>query len=446
MRFVLDAIYVVAGLVYLPVLLYRIVVRGKSRRGWSERFGFVPTRSHGDRCIWIHAVSVGEVNATVTLVKAIEKELPHLAVVVSSTTDTGSERAAQIYPNHVRFRYPLDFSWAVRRAIRRLRPAVIVLMELETWPNLIEVARRYGVPVMIANGRITEQRSMRRFRWPVLRPIARRMFSRLSCVGAQDATYAARFRELGTPADRVHVTGTMKYDTAVVADRVDGQEELADQMGIRRDRPLWVCGCTGPGEEAVILEAYLKLRDVVPDLQVAIIPRKPERFDEAAAEIEKHRLRFVRRSAARSPDAGQNRSPADKVGVFLGDTMGELRKFYALADVVFVGRTMVPLGGSDVLEVAGLAKPIVVGPSVYNFAEPVEMLRSGGGIVQIDKMVDQPGAVERLTEVTRDLLQDAPARHALGQAARQVLLANQGATARTLALLRGLLADEPARN
>jgi 3-deoxy-D-manno-octulosonic-acid transferase len=440
MRFLLDVIYTLAGMIYLPVLLYRMIVLGKSRRGWAERFGFVEARPGTDRCIWIHAVSLGEVNATGTLVKAIQGELPHLPVVLSTTTDTGHDRARQIYPNLRVFRYPLDFSWAVGRTIRRLRPAAIVLMELEVWPNLIQVARRRGVPVMIVNGRITEQRSMRRFGKPVIRSVARWMFSQLSCVGAQDETYARRFRELGTPADRVHVTGTMKYDTAGVADHVDGQDGLAEEMGIDRKRPLWVCGCTGPGEEGVVLDAYTRLRHETPDLQVAIIPRKPERFDEAAAEIERRHLPFVRRSTAKAfqPDHGGGHNG---VSIFLGDTMGELRKFYALADVVFVGRTMCPLGGSDVLEVAGLAKPIVIGPSVYNFAEPVRMLLDGAAILQIDKMADQSGAVERLAEAVGPLLKDDRARRALGQAARNVLLANQGATARTMALLTKLLGE-----
>ncbi len=431
----MDTMYTVAGVGYLPILLYRMLVLGKSRTGWGDRFGGVQTRPGADRCVWIHAVSVGEVNATGTLIKAIERELPDLPVVVSTTTDTGFARARQVYPNRLVFRYPLDFSWAVERAIHRLRPAAIVLMELEIWPNLMEVAHRCGVPVMVANGRITEQRSMRRFTKPVVRSIARRMFGQLASVGAQDETYAERFRVLGTPPDRVHVTGTMKYDTAAVTDRVDGQDVLADEMGIDVDRPLWVCGCTGPGEEAVVLDAYMKLRDATDGLQLAIIPRKPERFEEAASEIERRRLPFVRRSATRDGTS----SEGSGVGVFLGDTMGELRKFYALADVVFVGRTMVALGGSDVLEVAGLGKAMVIGPSVYNFAEPVRALLAGEGVVQIDKMVDDEGAADRLGEAVRQLLQDPPARQRLGESARQVLLANQGATDRTVALLRGLI-------
>ncbi len=439
MRYLFDILYTMAGILYLPILLYRILALGKSRRGWGERFGGGVARPGSDGCIWIHAVSLGEVNATVTLVKTIEKELPQFPVAISTTTDTGYDRARQLYADKPVFRYPLDFSWAVSRAIRRVRPAAIVLMELEVWPNLIEVCRQMGVPVMVVNGRITEQKSMRRFSRPIVRGIARRMFRGLSCVGAQDQTYAERFRLLGTPADRVHVTGTMKYDTAAVADRVNGQEELAADLGIDRRKPLWVCGCTGPGEEAVALDAYIRLRTTVPNLQLAIIPRKPERFEEAARAIAERQLPFVRRSEMKGADASRPASHRSGVAVFLGDTMGELRKFYALSDVVFVGRTMTPLGGSDVLEVAGLAKPILVGPSVYNFAEPVEMLQTAGAIVRVEKMVDDAGAADALAEATGKLLQDDYKRREIGQAARQVLLSNQGATGRTVALLARLV-------
>ncbi len=437
MRFLLDAIYTAAGLLYLPVLLYRMLILGKSRTGWRERLGGVAELPGTGKSIWIHAVSVGEVNATQTLIKAIERELPDLPVVISTTTDTGYARARQVYPNPRVFRFPLDFSWAVAGAIVRVRPAVILLMELEVWPNLMAVTRKRGVPVMIANGRVTEQKSMRRFGKPIVRSLARWMFSRVACVGAQDEAYAERFRALGVPADRVHVTGTMKYDTAAVVDHVEGQEALATELGIDRDRPLWVCGCTGPGEETVILDAFAELRERVRGLQVAIVPRKPERFEEAAGEIEKRNMPFVRRSTTQAAAAGQAERPA--VDVFLGDTMGELRKFYALADVVFVGRTMCPLGGSDVLEVAGLAKPIVVGPSVYNFAEPVRTLLDGDGIVQIDTMVDDEGCVEALADSVRALLEDESRRTALGESARRALLANQGATDRTVALLKRVL-------
>ena len=321
------------------------------------------------------------------------------------------------------FYFPLDFSWMARRALKRVRPAVVVLMELEVWYHHVHEAARMDIPVAVANGRITE-RSYRRYR--LAGPYVRSMFSKLAWVGAQDQTIAERFIELGARPDRVAVTGTMKYDTARIADRVEGQEELARTLGIRPDRPLWVAGQTGPGEEEVVMAAFKRLREKLPNLQLAIIPRKPERFGEAGAVIEKHGFRCVRRG--RHPD-GIAADP-DDANVILGDTMGELLKFYALASATFVGRTIAPLGGSDVLEVAGLAKPIVIGPSYYNFQQPVEALLAGKAIAILP---DRPGHLaEELAARIGDLLTDPVKAGRGGRAARRIVIDNQGATARTV--------------
>jgi 3-deoxy-D-manno-octulosonic-acid transferase len=290
------------------------------------------------------------------------------------------------------------------------------------WPNLIEVATAREIPVIIANGRVTVEKSMRRFNRPVIRWLSRRMFGKLRWVGAQDETYAARFGELGVPAERIAVTGSLKYDAADVADRIDGQDELAEQMGISAAQPLWVCGSTGPGEEALILDAYTSLLGDFPDLQLAIIPRKPERFDEVAELVVARGFACLRRSTG---------SPAVPTGVteprpvFLGDTMGELRKFYALATVVFVGRSLVPMGGSDVMEVAGLAKPILVGPHTQNFTEAVDILLNAGAARRVEQPRDLAGAAS-------ELLGDERRRTRRGLAGRRAIMARRGATQRTV--------------
>jgi 3-deoxy-D-manno-octulosonic-acid transferase len=249
------------------------------------------------------------------------------------------------------------------------------------------------------------------------------MFRKIRWVGAQDQMYADRFVELGVPAERVEVTGSVKYDAADVVDHIEGQEQLAEEMTIDPGKPVWVCGSTGPGEEALVLDAYdHALRDV-PELQLAIIPRKPERFDEVANLIARRGFACLRRSGQPPvvpPDASQPRS------VFLGDTMGELRKFYALATVAFVGRSLVPLGGSDVMEVAGLAKPVLVGPHTGNFAEAVEALLASGGAEQV-------GSAAALGEAVVKLLQDSERRERMGQAARRTIVTRRGATARIIA-------------
>ncbi len=419
----LDLLYLVAlATVGWPYLLYRRRTRGPQNVSWRELLGRVPSRPVSARCVWIHGVSLGEINATRTIVDELRRRAPDTVVVVSSTTQTGLARARTLYPKLVTFRFPADLSFAIRAALDRIRPSAIVLMELEVWPNLIEVTRQYDIPVLIANGRITEQRSLRRFQWPIVRYFARRMFSQLRWVGVQDATYASRFLELGVPAERVEVTGSVKYDAADLSDYIEGQSELAEAMGIAADKPLWTCGSTGPGEEAMVLEAYTRLLGEHPDLQLAIIPRKPERFDEVAELIVRSGYACLRRSTG-SPSVPEGKD--EPRPVFLGDTMGELRRFYSLAQVVFVGRSLVPMGGSDVMEAAGLAKPVIVGPYTDNFAEAVNLLLSEGALRQ----VSAPGA---LATVVSDLLRHAERRAQMGQAGRAAIASRAGATRLTV--------------
>jgi len=478
MRWVADLIYLLAGLVYLPVALYNALMVGKNRRGWRQRFGFVPKfrlNSEGKNTagrIWIHAVSLGEINATPKLVEALRQRLPHHDIVFSTTTDTGFARAVQLYGAEKVFRFPLDFSVVISRVLNRVAPTLIVLVELEVWYNLVRMATHRGISVAVVNGRLT-QRSARRLSW-LGRPV-RSMFSDLAWVGAQDETIAARFRQLGVRPDRIVVTSSLKWDTALITDRVEGAEELALALGIDGAQPLWVCGSTGPGEEAIILEAYRKLlrnaktpkrqnaetvgraspaeiakspscqitkskidnrQSTIPPL-LSLVPRKPERFDEVAELIERCGFRCVRRSQRPDgiPSASHREtdSPTEPV-VVLGDTMGELRKFYCLADVVFVGRSLVPMGGSDPMEVAALGKPILVGPHMENFHEPVEALKEAGAIRFVRTADDVASSVA-------ELCTDRSTAQSLGILARDVVRGRQGATQITSDRLIDLLTD-----
>jgi 3-deoxy-D-manno-octulosonic-acid transferase len=418
----MDLIYGLALCIGWPYVLYRRLTRGRSGVRCREYFGRVPSRPVSAHCVWIHGVSLGEVNATRTIVAELHRRSPDTVVVVSSTTRTGLDQARKLYPNLVTFRFPLDFSFAIRAVLARVRPSVIVLMELEVWPNLIDSAAARRIPVIIANGRVTADRSVRRFNWPIVRWFARRMFRRLQWVGAQDGTCRSRFIELGVAPERVEVTGSVKYDAAEVSDWIEGQDELAQTMGIVPGRPLWVCGSTGPGEEALTLDAYAKLLEQFPDLQLAVIPRKPERFEEVAQLIVRCGYACLRRSTGAPLVPGGAIEPRP---VFLGDTMGELRKFYSLATVVFVGRSLVPMGGSDVMEAAGLAKPILVGPYTDNFAEAVNLLRAEGACRQVS-------SADGLAAAVSDLLRHPERRHQMGQAGRAAILSRRGATTRTV--------------
>lgn len=436
MRWIADLLYLLAGLAYSPVAIFNAVVLGKNRRGWRQRFGSVRRFEPGRRRIWVHAVSLGEVNATPKLIEALQEKLGDCDIVISTTTDTGYARAIHFYgPDRV-FRFPLDFSMVIDRVLRRINPTMIVLVELEVWYNLVRLATRRGIPVAVVNGRLTK-RSARRF--GALGGIVKPMFRDLAWVGAQDEEIARRFRGLGTVPERTSVTSSLKWDSALVADRVEGMDALAAAVGIDGSCPLWVCGSTGPGEELIILDAYRRLcgswpyrlgdmpekadvRDGKYPLQLAIVPRKPERFDEVARLIDRAGFACVRRSDR--PDGCDPPVDMDRT-VILGDTMGELRKFYALSHVVFVGRTLVPLGGSDPMEVAALGKPIVVGPHTDNFEPAVAALRSADAIRCV---ADGDG----LSEVVGAILAHALLDEGVGSRAREVVLRNQGATRRTV--------------
>lgn len=422
MTILIDIAYGLALLVIWPLLAYRRWKRGPGSLSLLERLGRVPSRPVSGSCVWLHGVSLGEINATRTIVQEIRRRSPETAIVISSTTQTGLQQARELYPALTVIRFPVDFSFAIHTALERIRPSIIVLMELEVWPNLLLVAEQREIPVIIANGRVTEERTMRTFRKPLLRNIGRWMFRRIRWVGAQDAAYARLFVELGVPADRVVVTGSVKYDGAQVADHIAGQEQLAEAMTIDPQQQLWVCGSTGPGEEEMILDAYEKLLRERPDLQLAIIPRKPERFDEVAALIAARGFACLRRSGKPPLVPTGVETPR---AVFLGDTMGELRKFYALATVVFVGRSLIPGGGSDVMEVAGLGKPILVGPHTENFKEAVALLMAEGAA----RLVATPPG---LRQHVGDLLENPQKRAAMGAAGQRVVVAQRGATDRTV--------------
>ncbi len=436
----IDLLYIPLAVLYLPFLLYQMLVLKKNRRGWGQRFGFIRRRCDRRPCVWIHAVSLGEVNAARGLVRQIESRLPSYDIVLSATTDTGYAAAVKQHEPKQVFRYPLDFSLVVRRVMDRIRPDAIVLMELEVWPNLLAAARRRDIPMLIANGRITHERSMRRFSLPVVRPIARWMFRNITAVGAQNEVYADRFRRLGASPDRVVVTGSMKYDTALIADRVPGDDALAQAMGIRRERPLVVAGSTGPGEERMLLSAYRTLLSRLPGLQLAMVPRKPERFDEIARLIQSEGFACRRRSACADDAQGPSEQDRkDRPTVFLGDTMGELRKFYSLADVVFVGRSLVPMGGSDLMEVAGLAKAMCFGPYVENFQDVAERLLDANAAVRVNGEAELASALGRL-------LSEPETARTMGGAAQEVVRARRGATAKTVSLLceaLGRRGDDP---
>jgi 3-deoxy-D-manno-octulosonic-acid transferase len=404
-----------------------MVHRGRYRTGWDQRLGKISRRLPQKKCIWIHAVSVGEVNATKTLVTKLAKSLSDYEIIISSTTDTGLERAKELYADDLEvFYFPFDLSCVMGRAFKNIQPDMCLLMELEVWPNLARIANSKNIPVVVVNGRLSDESFPK---YKLIKPITKWMFARVDLVLAQTEEYAARFRVLGCVPEKVVVTSSLKYDTARIADKVAGADELARQLNIGDER-LWVAGGTGPGEEKICLEVFNKLRaqDGFADLQLAIVPRKPERFDDVAALITQAGFEFVRYSSIKT----EQTRLTDKPPVILGDTMGDLTKFYSLATLVFVGRSLVPMGGSDMMESAALGKCTIFGPHTFNFKHTVNVLLKGEGAIEVNSEDELFKAVEKcLTDIayTRQVAANG----------REVIKQNQGATDHTVEAIMSLL-------
>jgi len=400
-------------------------MKGSARRkvfgAFSSRLGVTSTRDLSLPALMIHAVSLGEINATRSLVQMLKSAKPDLQFIISTTTETGFARAQELYglvPDMTIVRYPLDFSPAVNRLLDSLRPTAVALMELELWPNFLKACEQRGVPVVLVNGRLSDHSFDR---YQLVRPLVARMLKRLAAICVQEQVYADRVLYLGALPERVAVTGTMKFDTAQVVDRIEGDEALATAVGLWPGaEPIWVCGSTGPGEETILLDVYRALLERFSRLRLVIVPRKPERFDAVAKLIESHKFRVIRRS---NPGYVPPNSPIP--AVILGDTMGELRKFYSLASIVFVGRSIVDLGprqrGSDMIEPAALARPIVVGQWTHNFAEPVKKLLAA------EAMLVAPDG-EALFDAMTVLLSTPLEAASMARRAREVVVREQGAT------------------
>jgi len=421
MRIILDLVYLLAGAAYSPVVVYRAVRHKRYRTGWNQRFGKISRRSPTKKCIWLHAVSVGEVNAAKTIIKELENKFGNFEIVISTTTDTGFARATSLFSeNHQVFYFPFDFSWTMRRAFSNIRPAICLLMELEVWPNFVQIAQQLNIPVIVVNGRISDKSYPAYKR---IKPIAKKFFSKISLILAQTEQYAQRFIELGCPDEKVIVTGSLKYDTAQIADKVEGADLLAAQININDER-LWVAGATGNDEEKILLDVYqnLKQQNQFSDLRLAVVPRKPERFDEVAQLIERRGFPLIRYSRIKNNTA---QLPANNQMIILGDTMGDLRKFYSLATIIFVGRSLVPMGGSDMAEAAALGKCTIFGPHAFNFKQTVDvLLKDNGAIMVKDK--------QELLNTMQKCLSEPDFAQEIAKNGQEVIRKNQGATAKSV--------------
>jgi len=405
-----------------PYYLWKGRGSGKYLRTLGERLGGPPASlATGEPSIWIHAVSVGEVLVARGLVEGLKARFPARRVIVSTTTETGNALARKALAADGVFFSPLDLRGSVRRALAGLNPALLVLVETEIWPNLIHEAHRRGTRVAVANGRLSP-RSFPRYRR--LRPLLARVLGEVDVFLMQGEAHAERARSIGAPPARVRVTGNIKYDAPAAAG--SSPSALAALLGAEAASPLWVAGSTMAGEEELVLRALAQARAEVPGLRLLIAPRHPERVSDVAALAERAGHRVVRRSALGTT--------AWRDGdVLLLDTMGELAQAYPFATVVFVGGSLVPTGGHNVLEPGVAGRAVIVGPHMENFQEIADEFRKAGALVQIGHAAELGPAVVRLLKEPRE-------RERLGERARALIEGNRGALRATVEALAELVA------
>ncbi|MGV7209518.1 lipid IV(A) 3-deoxy-D-manno-octulosonic acid transferase [Oxalobacteraceae bacterium A2-2] len=426
----MRAFYTLMWRLALPLVLLRLWLRGRKEPGyrqhWGERLGWYRDAAPaGGMVLWVHAVSVGETRAAEPLIDALLAHYPGSRIILTHMTPTGRATGKALYAKHgarlSQAYLPYDIPGMLRRFIRRHQPRVCILMETEVWPNLIAVSREQGVPVMLANARLSERSLRKAGRFGGLLPDAARA---ITLVAAQTGADAERIRSLGAP--RVEVTGSIKFDVVVPQAALDTGAALRAAIG---PRPVLLCASTREGEEELILDAWLAARAALPDgALLMLVPRHPQRFGEVEKMIGARSLAQVRRSAL-----ALDGSPlAAGVQVLLGDSMGEMFAYYAACDVAFVGGSLPPLGAHSPIEPAALGKPILIGPHTFNFAVAIEDALAAGGAIQVQ---DAAGLMAQATR----LLRDGQERAAMGQRALAFAAQHRGATARTLALLPSLI-------
>jgi 3-deoxy-D-manno-octulosonic-acid transferase len=413
------------ALLYLsaPIALCVLAVRGlrdPAYRGrLGERLGYSSAQPRAP-AIWVHAVSVGEVQAAAALIRSLRERFPHHAVLMTTATPTGAQRVYALFGESVQHCYlPYDLPGAVRRFLHRFRPSIAIIMEREIWPNLFDACSRRGIPVLLASARLSERsaRFHRRFTGLFARALDRNV-----TIAAQTAIDAQRFAAIGSVAARVEVTGNVKFDLEIADDvRRSG---AALRAGPFAGRFVWVAGSTHAVEEEAVLRAHEQVRSTRADALLVLVPRHPNRFDQVRAWLSSRNVAHSLRST-NTPVTGET-------SVLLADTLGELLVLYAAADLAFVGGSLVPVGGHNLLEPAALARPIVVGPHNFNGQDIAQMLIESGAAVEV-----ADGAA--LGRVVLDLAADAGRREAMGAAGRAVVEANRGAIERIIRLADALL-------
>lgn len=417
----IGRLYTLLLVLLLPYILFHLLWRARRQpeylRHIGERFGFYRGKP-ATPLIWLHAVSVGETRAAVPLVAQLQARYPEHRILLTHMTPTGRETGRQLFGDRVLQCYlPYDFPFAVKRFLRHFKPEIGLLMETEIWFNLVQACKKNSVPLLLVNARMSEKSATKYARFKTL---SRDSLQALTAIAAQTEADARRLAELGAPS--VKITGNLKFDVAVPQSAIDLGKKLRAQFGA--ERPVFLAASTREGEEALIMEALAKID--IPDLLIVIVPRHPQRFDQVAAMLTQRGIRFQRRS---------DRQPVTPdTQVVLGDSMGEMFAYYAACDVAFIGGSLLPLGGQNLIEAAAMGKPVLIGPHTFNFAEVSELAVQAGAALRVAN-------VEGLALTVGDLLKAPERIKAMSVAALAFSDRHRGATERLMALIEPFLGE-----
>jgi len=420
----------------LPLILARLWWRGKAESGYrrhiGERLGFgLGDITNGQRgVVWIHAVSVGEVRASLPLIEQLRQAFPAQKILVTTMTPTGRRTARDLLANDIAVAYlPYDLAWAMRRVMKRLAPTMLIIMETELWPNLIATARQHNVPSFLVNARLSQKSQHRYAKFLPIRSMTRDALRALTMVLAQSERDADRFRSLG--GQRVEVTGNMKFDLTIDDAAVTRGESWRAQIGAPiNQRPVILLASTRDNEEMMLTEQFQLITDWPPagtkKPLLVIVPRHPSRFDDVCMRLENNHLAVIRRSQFNEDNIGDSLAQAD---VLLGDSMGEMQAYYAMCDVAIIGGSFQPLGGQNFIEAAALAKPAIIGSSTYNFSDAVTHAKAANALMQVN---DTKSAIT----AAKMLLADDVKLAAMGENAKRFAAAHRGATGRAMAEIK----------
>ena len=408
----------------VPFVLIRLIWLGKKNPAywyrWQERFGYISWSDDKKPVIWVHAVSVGEVNAATPIINQLLERYPDYTLLITTVTPTGAMTVEQHFSDEVIHHYlPYDLPFSVKGFLKSIRPSILITMETEIWPNLYQACKNSGIPILIINARLS-QKSEQGYR--LVSGLMKQTLSLVDLIAAQTTNDAARFISLGAAEDKVTVAGNLKFDITVPQSLTEQAQSLRRYFSV--SRPIWIAASTHEGEESIILEAHMRILQEYPEAILILAPRHPERVDKVVSLCERMQLNYVKRT--------EEIPFAEKHNVYLLDTLGELQLHYAASQLAFVGGSLVNTGGQNMMEPASLGLPIISGPHTYNFVEITELLSKK------DILISVANGVELANEVC-GLLGDANRRHYLGEKGKLVIEENQGNIDRLMHLIEPYL-------